>query len=204
MKKRVNICYKYSANLFLTILVPFILCTLIGCVQRGTSTIPDAPPPYPSFPIPQERFQSSGVYDSQNQEESSTIAKASSIAPQFETDTEAVKINQNASSFDYIPPKSIPPRSTNSANQFTANSRVASPALYTLIASGELWTLVQDRNGKEIDWIKMKAGEQAFIHDKNAAVLTCSSGNELSIKDSSGKLVSFNPKSNGISIIRLP
>ena len=204
MKKSVNICYKYSADLFFTILVPFILCTLIGCVQRGTSTIPDAPPPYPSFPIPQERFQSSGVYESKNNGGSSSIAETSSIAPQGSTSTGTDKINHHASSFDYIPPKSIPPRSTNSSNQFTANSRAASPPLYTLIASGELWTLVQDRNGKEIDWIKMKAGEQAFIHDKNAAVLTCSSGNELSIKDSSGNLVSFNPKSNGISIIRLP
>lgn len=199
-----NICYKYSIKFASVFLITFVLSTLIGCVSRGTATIPDAPPPYPSFPIPQERYQSSGVYDSKNREGSSAIAVPSSVAPKNEVSTKNDNINRNEGSFDYIPPQSIPPRSTNSANQILTNSRNATAPLYSLIASGELWTLVQDKNGKELDWLKMKAGEKAFIYDKNAAVLTCSSGNELSIKDSSGNLVSFNPKSNGISIIRLP
>ena len=49
----------------------------------------------------------------------------------------------------------------------------------------------------------MKTGESAFIYDPNALVITCSSGNLLSIKNSNGKDISFDSRGNGISIIRL-
>ena len=42
------------------------LCLLSGCRSSSISSIPDAPPPYPSFPFPQERYNSAQVYGGQN------------------------------------------------------------------------------------------------------------------------------------------
>ena len=50
---------------YLFLAVPFMMAIFVGCRSTSVHTIPDAPPPYPSFPVPQERYNSAQVYGGQ-------------------------------------------------------------------------------------------------------------------------------------------
>ena len=88
-----------------------------------------------------------------------------------------------------------PNRYNRSASQETSH--------YTLEAKADLWALVQNAKGVELEWLKMKAGEKATLSYQEALTITCSSGNELVILDKKGKRIDTNPNSSGISIVRL-
>ena len=50
-------------------------------------------------------------------------------------------------------------------------------------AKADLWALVQDAQGVELEWLKMKTGESASLYHSGELTITCSSGNKLIIKD---------------------
>ena len=75
---------------------------------------------------------------------------------------------------------------------------------FTLEANADLWALVQNSEGVELEWLKMKKGESAKLHHSGRLTITCSSGNQLIIKDKDQKVVQTTPNKSGISIVRLP
>ena len=76
-------------------------------------------------------------------------------------------------------------------------------ARFTLEARADLWALVQDDKGAELQWLKMKPGETSTISHSGDLTITCSSGDKLLIKDKFGKKIETNPNASGISIVRL-
>ena len=158
------------------------------------------PPPYPSFPFPQENFQGNDDYNSARPEPNSNR----SLSSESQIPVESSLGIDSEKNYNYIPPSAPPPSSSLQTPTFSSLSRKTDNPRFTLTANGDLWALVQDGKGNEIEWLKMKTGESAFIYDPNALVITCSSGNLLSIKNSGGKNISFDSRGNGISIIRLP
>ena len=88
-------------------------------------------------------------------------------------------------------------------NRYYNRSASQETTHYTLEAKADLWALVQNAKGVELEWLKMKAGETATLSYQEALTITCSSGNELVILDKKGKRIDTNPNSSGISIVRL-
>jgi len=173
---------------------------LSSCYSRNPNSVPDAPPPYPGFPFPRENFQSNKEYNSALPSQNDHSLPVSEIQ-----NAQVSSTNSNPeNNYNYIPPSAPPPSASPQTPLLSSLAINADAPRFTLTANGDLWALVQDGKGNEIEWLKMKTGESAFIYDPNALVLTCSSGNLLSIKNSVGKNISFDSKGNGISIIRLP
>jgi len=181
-----------------------VLTILVGCRPSSTPSIPDAPPPYPSFAVPQERYHSAQVYGGQ--------PNASVYVPPY---SEAPQNGTTADSYQYAPPprtssRITPPPQYTSPNFYNKNkvnpneNSSSSSSRFTLEAKADLWALVQDDKGTELDWLKMKAGENKHLHHPGPLTITCSSGDLLVIKDKEGKVIGTNPNVNGISIVRLP
>ena len=168
------------------------------------SSIPDAPPPYPSFPFPQERYNSTQVYGGQNM--------ATPYIPPYSPSN--TTLNPESTPTFYTPPPAPPPNQQGVAQQPVQSYTPLTPnrynrttsketSHYTLEAKADLWALVQNAKGVELEWLKMKAGETATLSYQEALTITCSSGNELVILDKKGKRIDTNPNSSGISIVRL-
>jgi hypothetical protein len=179
----------------------FTLCLFSGCRSSSMSSIPDAPPPYPSFPFPQERYNSAQVYGGQNM--------ATPYIPPYSPS--ATSLSSEPTPTFYSPP---PPNQPRIAQQPVQSYTPSTPnrynrsvsqetSHYTLEAKADLWALVQNAKGVELEWLKMKAGETATLNYQEALTITCSSGNELVILDKKGKRIDTNPNSSGISIVRL-
>ena len=186
---------------FVNYLCAFTFCfILLSCYSRKPNSIPDAPPPYPSFPFPQDKFKNANEYNP-----SLSPDNAHEVINSEKQDHMSGTYDPNGGkNYNYIPPSAPPPSSSIQTPAFSPLATNADTPRFTLTAKGDLWALVQDGKGNEIEWLKMKTGESAFIYDPNALVITCSSGNLLSIKNSNGKDISFDSRGNGISIIRLP
>jgi len=177
-----------------TIVLAWVCSFLVnGCMPRRTVSIPDAPPPYPTFPLPkQDNLKNQKfTHQSNNSPEQSNLH--GSPPSQSQSDP----------SYNYIAPTTATKASAKSSDRRSNFTNTKSQPRFTLEATEELWALVQDDKGNEIQWLKMKSGEAAFIYEKGPLVLTCSSANLLKIKDSLGQPVEFNSRSNGVSIIRL-
>ena len=201
-----------SMELIFRIYLPAFLLPLgtflfVGCRSSSNPSIPDAPPPYASFAVPQERYQSAQVYGGQ--------PNATVYVPPYSESPNSIS---PSISYPYTPPSALPPRpsssitppprytSPNFYNQNKASPREnkASASRFTLEAKADLWALVQDERGTELDWLKMKAGDKRPLHHQGSLTITCSSGDLLIIKDKEGKVIETNPNVNGISIVRLP
>ena len=83
-------------------------------------------------------------------------------------------------------------------NQSSLNPR------YTVTAEANIWVLVQDEFGTEIDWKKLSKGESMSITHPRPITVTCSSGSKVKIYDEKGKAVKQLVNSSGIAIVRLP
>jgi hypothetical protein len=161
--------------------VPLLFCS---CGGGSVTTLPEAPPPYPNFPVPYEPSDqsapSSGSYDNQQ----SRYQPNSYDPNQYRSPT--VKSN---SSWDSSP-----------------NALTPSPnySRFTVHAKANLWLLIQDANGNELDWLKLQEGEKVPISHIGALTITCSSGQDVEIFNKEGRKID-SPGSNkpGISIIRL-
>ena len=150
------------------ILVVFLFCS---CGGGSASTLPDAPPPYPGFPIPAQN-PGAGV-------------------------TEPYPSGSGyASSVPYI----------GTSNYSQSQTAVTPPvsARYMVKAKGNLWVLVQDQFGNEVDWRKLQAGDQFPINQAGSLTVTLSSSDKADILDSDNKKIEINSQNSGISIVRLP
>ncbi len=164
------------------------LCGIVffaGC--GGSTVIPDAPPPYPTYSTPGYDAQTS----TDSYPSSSTYIPAPHPENRFDKSTTYIPNNTNSYSNIYSPP---PAKDTIP----TLKPR------YSIIAQANLWVLVQDEFGTEIDWKKLSEGETMAINHPRPVTVTCSSGSKVQILDSKGKKVDTLSNSSGIAIVRLP
>ena len=167
---------------FLTTLYLFVLLLIGGC--GGNTTVPDAPPPYPTYSTPSY--------------ESKVGSSFSQTAPNFDPDPGKHKQFENytpANSRSFSEIYAPPPKESHSSS---LNSR------YSISAQANLWILVQDEFGTEIDWKKLSKGEKMDITHPRPVTVTCSTGSKVEILNSNGKRVDTNSNSSGIAIVRLP
>ena len=75
---------------------------------------------------------------------------------------------------------------------------------YTIKAYANVWVLIQDKRGNEIEWLSMKEGDEVPVMHSGPLTITCSSGRSVKILDKKGKKVDTADNSNGITILRLP
>ncbi|MDA8989030.1 hypothetical protein N9H22_01030 [Opitutales bacterium] len=178
-----------------------IILLFTSCRKSSVTSIPNAPPPYPSFPVPQERYQSSQVYGGQP-------SNSTYIPPYSEPTNYQKSVSSENQSF-YTPPPAVPPRQriyknpTLQSQPYPRQGQETNSARFTLEAKADLWALVQDDKGAELQWLKMKPGETSTISHSGDLTITCSSGDKLLIKDKFGKKIETNPNASGISIVRL-
>ena len=90
------------------------------------------------------------------------------------------------------------------ATQVQESITPAVSARYMVKAKGNLWVLVQDQFGNEVDWRKLQAGDQFPINQAGSLTVTLSSSDKADILDSDNKKIEINSKNSGISIVRLP
>ena len=95
------------------------------------------------------------------------------------------------------------PISNNSSSENEA-SVSSSSTNYSLLAEADLWALIQDPQGVELDWIKMKSGETVPLNYSGPITVTCSSGHKLKIFDNQKNLIETKANQSGISIVKLP
>ena len=152
----------------------FGTCLMIGCRSNRNVEIPDAPPPYANFPAPQN-FQNPQPVASQS--------------------------HGNLFADPYNP--AAPPYSNYSNLESTPASPV-STSRYVLRGEADLWALIQDPKGVELDWLKMKSGESVPLTYSGPITVTCSSGHKLKIFDNQKNLIETKTNQSGISIVKLP
>lgn len=168
--------YKHLNRLLLVFcFAPFF----VSCGGGTVTTLPEAPPPYPNFPVP---YQPSST--------GSTLESASNSFANSETST-----SENFSTANPLNSwRDAPSALTPSPNY----------ARFTVHAKSNLWLLIQDPSGNELDWLKLQAGEKVPISHIGALTLTCSSGKEIDIFNKAGKKMDLPGLDKpGISIIRL-
>lgn len=148
-----------------------------GC-GGGSIALPEAPPPYPNFPVP---FQPN--YPQENQ-----------VSGVHSSPTYNSEVGNSEFGNPYAREIKSRPSPNNTTNNF---------ARYTVQANANLWLLVQDPNGNELDWLKMKTGERSPLSHLGPLTLTCSSGKDIEIFDQQGKRIDVPEGNGGISIVRL-
>ena len=99
---------------------------------------------------------------------------------------------------------SVPYTGTSNYSQSQAAVTPPVSARYMVKAKGNLWVLVQDQFGNEVDWRKLQAGDQFPINQAGSLTVTLSSSDKADILDSDNKKIEINSKNSGISIVRLP
>jgi hypothetical protein len=164
------------------VLSPCLGIFIFGC--GGNPSIPDAPPPYPTYSTPSytppgdsNGYQSPSSYPPITPSLGSQYGNQTDLSPSYKQ--------------DYFAPPPNP-------NQSSLNPR------YTVTAEANIWVLVQDEFGTEIDWKKLSKGESMSITHPRPITVTCSSGSKVKIYDEKGKAVKQLVNSSGIAIVRLP
>ena len=168
----------------------------MGCARNKVSEIPNAPPPYPDYPVPQSYFDPA-------------------VNPYQPTQTTPVSVDpgnyQLEDSYtNYSPPPNsnfYPPQPVSASGPSTfipeMPTNPVEKARFSLHAHANLWALVQNEKGVELEWLKMKAGEKASLTHNGRLTITCSSGKDLEIFNARGDKIMTKPNPSGISIIRL-
>ena len=104
----------------------------------------------------------------------------------------------------FADPYNPAPLYPNYSNPGNAPSSSAANSRYTLSAEADLWALIQDPKGVELDWLKMKSGETVPLAYSGPITVTCSSGHKLKIFDNQKNLIESKANHSGISIVKLP
>jgi hypothetical protein len=158
------------------------LIVFSGCVRNRPLEIPDAPPPYANFPAPQNfrNYSASESTYSGSEFANNPYNQAPTVGQPFASPS---------------PPSFASPQQ---------NILQSSSQRYTLEADADLWALVQDTKGVELEWLKMKKGDSKPISYSGPITVTCSSGTKLRILDNQNNLVTTKANESGISIVRLP
>ena len=175
-----NLCFNFYSSLF------FSVCIFLGGCG-GNPSIPDAPPPYHTYSTP--GYTPTTNTDSYPAQPS--YAPVNQWGRQYENPgVSPTSPSPNKQEF-YAPPPLDKP-------QPSLNSR------YTITAKANIWVLVQDEFGTEIDWKKLSKGETMPVTHPRPVTITCSSGSKVKIVDEKGKEVNQPSNASGIAIIRLP
>ncbi len=74
----------------------------------------------------------------------------------------------------------------------------------TLEALGDVWVLVQDAQGVEMQWKNLHEGERIPVAKKGPISITYSNGKALRILDREGRSLMEPKAQDGIAILRLP
>ena len=76
--------------------------------------------------------------------------------------------------------------------------------LITLEALGDVWVLVQDGQGVELQWQNLREGERMPIAKKGSISITYSNGKALRVLNRDGTPLRQPKQQDGIAIMRLP
>ncbi|MFP6886916.1 MAG: RodZ domain-containing protein [Opitutales bacterium] len=80
----------------------------------------------------------------------------------------------------------------------------ATEDLITLEALRDVWVLVQDAQGVEMQWQNLREGERMPVAKKGPISITYSNGKALRILDREGRSLMEPKAQDGIAILRLP
>ncbi len=173
-------------NRVLCMSFPLLVCgfVLSSCGPRPPATLPDAPPPWQEVSGPDDPTPTSTQHGLQ------TPKLGNPSPPKPPRPSWRDKFFGSPSTTNSNPVK----RPTYSSNRVS----------YNVNAHASVWILVQDKNGNELEWVSMKAGDKFPIMHRGPLTVTCSSGTSVKITDKNGKKVDPATNSNGITIVRLP
>ena len=157
---------------------PLFFCFFLGaCGGSGPSTLPDAPPPW--------------------QEVSSNGEKVAAPPPSPFGGTNPRLQNSTAPNSFWSKQRGLP-------STVAPDRPLTARANYTINAYANVWVLIQDKRGNELEWISMKSGDEVPIMHRGPLTVTCSSSKSVMIADKNGKKIETGNNSNGINIVRLP
>ena len=74
----------------------------------------------------------------------------------------------------------------------------------TLEALGDVWILVQNAQGVELQWQNLRKGERLPVSKQGSISITSSNGKALRVLDHEGRSIKEPSESEGIVIVRLP
>jgi len=183
-------------------------CLLLGACGGGASIpVPDAPPPWQEVSVPGSPSVS-GSQPLPPRPTGLTYGPRPSWRDRFPPPP--------LSGSPYEPPRPSTPSPSPSAEPAPVSPSPSYPAPttprpvysakpnYTVKAYANVWVLVQDKNGNELEWLSMKAGDEVPIMHRGPLTITCSSGKSVKITDKYGKKVDAVADDNRINIVRLP
>jgi len=171
-----------------------LFCLVSSCARNTTPAVPNAPPPYPDYPVPQSHFQ----YSEPPYQPNPPLLDSGNI----QLDSQASSSQLPYASQDIVIPTYHQENLDHAGYPYEQVKQTARTR-FSLHAHSNLWALVQNDKGVELEWLKMKAGEKASINHSGRLTITCSSGKDLEIFDARGDKIPTNPNPSGISIIRL-
>jgi len=77
-------------------------------------------------------------------------------------------------------------------------------SVVTLEALGDVWILVQNAQGVELQWQNLRKGERLPVAKQGSISITSSNGKALRILDHEGRPLKEPSEKEGIAILRLP
>jgi len=77
-------------------------------------------------------------------------------------------------------------------------------SLVTLEALGDVWILVQNAQGVELQWQNLRKGERLPVAKQGSISITSSNGKALRVLDHEGRSLKEPTEKEGIAIFRLP
>ena len=115
------------------------------------------------------------------------------------------------------PPPNAPPPHPNlfspTGNQITpstqapvlgATQNYEKKSVVTLEALGDVWILVQNAQGVELQWQNLRKGERLPVAKQGSISITSSNGKALRVLDHEGRSLKEPSENEGIAILRLP
>ncbi|SVC18184.1 uncharacterized protein METZ01_LOCUS271038 [marine metagenome] len=77
-------------------------------------------------------------------------------------------------------------------------------SVVTLEALGDVWILVQNAQGVELQWQNLRKGERLPVAKQGSISITSSNGKALRVLDHEGRSIKEPSENEGIVIVRLP
>lgn len=77
-------------------------------------------------------------------------------------------------------------------------------SVVTLEALGDVWILVQNAQGVELQWQNLRKGERLPVAKQDSISITSSNGKALRVLDHEGRSLKEPTQKEGITIFRLP
>ena len=115
------------------------------------------------------------------------------------------------------PPPNAPPPHPNlfspTSNQVSPSTQASVPgttqssdkkSVVTLEALGDVWILVQNAQGVELQWQNLRKGERLPVAKQGSISITSSNGKALRVLDHEGRSLKEPSENEGIAILRLP